>query len=167
MDAMEVILTRRSIRKYRSETISKETVDDLLKAAMSAPSATNKRPWHFIIISNREILDVIPSFHPYAAMLQQSSLAIAVCGDTEVQPDFWIQDCAAATENILLAAHAKGLGAVWLAIYPRAPRIKGLQDILHIPPHIIPLSLVSLGYPAEIKQPGNHYDQSKIHYNDW
>lgn len=167
MEALEAIYTRRSIRKYRPETIPQDLIEALLKAAMSAPSATNKQSWHFVVITDREKLESIPHFHPYSNMLLQAPLAIVVCGDTEAQPDYWVQDCAAATENILLAAHAKGLGGVWLAIYPREPRIKGLQDMLGLPDHIIPLSLVSLGYPSETKSPSHRYDESKIHINQW
>jgi nitroreductase len=167
MEALEAIYTRRSVRKYRPEMVPKEIIENLLKAAMSAPSATNRQPWHFVVITQREKLDSIPQFHPYSNMLFQAPLAIAVCGDTLVQPDFWSQDCAAATQNILLAAHAQGLGGVWLAIYPREPRIKGLQSMLNLPEHIVPLSLISLGYPLETKSPSNRYDETKVHFNQW
>jgi nitroreductase len=167
MDAMEAILSRRSIRKYSGEAISEATVLDLLKAAMSAPSAHNAQPWHFIIIDDRQTLDKIPQFHPYSAMLREAQLAIAVCGDTQVQPAFWVQDCAAATENILLAAQAKGLGAVWLAVYPREERTQGLINLLGLPDNITPLSIVSLGYPGEKKAPADRYTEAKIHRNHW
>lgn len=167
MELMEAILTRRSIRRFRAESISEETITELLRAAMSAPSATNKQPWHFIIISERNQLDLVPKFHPYSSMLEQARAAIAVCGDVVEQPNYWVQDCSAATQNILLAAHAKGLGAVWLGIYPRETRIKGLQQMLNLPDHIIPLSLVALGYPNEKKSPSDRYDQSKVHINYW
>jgi nitroreductase len=167
MELMEAILTRRSIRRFRAESISQETITELLRAAMSAPSATNKQPWHFVIISERNQLDLIPKFHPYSSMLKQARVAIAVCGDVVEQPNYWVQDCSAATQNILLAAHAKGLGAVWLGIYPRETRVKGLQQMLNLPDHIIPLSLVALGYPDEKKSPSDRYDQSKVHINYW
>jgi nitroreductase len=167
MEALEAILSRRSIRQYRSDLVPEEIITDILKAAMNAPSATNKQPWHFVIITSRETLDIIPEFHPYASMLRQAPVAIAVCGDTKEQPDFWVQDCSAASQNILLAAHAKGLGAVWLAVYPREQRVQELQNILNLPVHIVPMSLIAIGYPAENKSPANRFDRSKIHLNQW
>jgi nitroreductase len=167
MDAFEAILSRRSIRKYQPREVPEVIVNDLLKAAMSAPSASNKQPWHFILITDRELLINVTEFHPYSEMLRQAQLAIAVCGDTIVQPDYWIQDCAAATQNILLAAHAKGLGGVWLAIYPREPRIQGLRKMFNIPNNIYPLSLVALGFPDEMKSPVDRYDQTRVHLNGW
>ena len=167
MDAMEAILSRRSIRKYTGEAVPKGLVDELLKAAMSAPSASNQQPWHFIIIDERSILNKIPEFHPYSSMLGQAALAIAVCGDSASQPVFWVQDCSAATENILLAAHAKGLGAVWLAIHPYAERVQGIRKMLALPENIVPLCLVSIGHPNEQKPPGQRYDPAKVHRNSW
>jgi nitroreductase len=167
MEALEAILTRRSIRKYMAKRIPKDIIFELLKAAMSSPSASNKQPWHFIIITKRLTLNRIPDFHPYSSMLKHAPAAIAICGDILVQPDYWVQDCSAATENILLAAHAKGLGAVWLAIYPREPRILALRNLLKLPENIIPMSLVALGYPIENKLPANRFNQTKIHQNIW
>jgi nitroreductase len=167
MDAMEAILSRRSIRKYTSETISDEIVTELLEAAMSGPSAHNGQPWSFVVITERKILDAVPSFHPYASMLKNSPLTIAVCGDSKLQPLFWEQDCSAATENILLAANALGLGAVWLAIHPYEERVGGLRKLLVLPENVIPLCLVSVGYPNEQKPPGQRYDPAKVHHNGW
>ncbi len=169
MEAMKAILSRRSIRRYTSKEIPEELIKDLLKAAMSAPSAGNQQPWQFVVINDRTILDEIPKFHPYAQMLTQAPVAILVCGDLkrETHRGYWIQDCSAATQNILLAAHAKGLGAVWLGIYPREERVKGMRKLLNIPEQVIPFSLISIGYPAEQKPPSNRYDESRIHYNTW
>jgi len=167
MEAMEAILSRRSIRKYTENIVPQELVTELLKSAMSAPSATNRQPWHFVVICDRNILDKIPEFHPYADALFLAPIAIAVCGDSSLQSAFWIQDCAAASENILLAAHATGLGAVWLSIYPREERVQGLRNLLGLPENIIPLSLISIGYPAERKSPVNRFNPDKIHYNYW
>ncbi len=167
MDAMEAILSRRSIRRYTAETISPEVIEELLKAAMAAPSAYNVQPWRFIVIDDHQILDVIPEFHPYAGMLPQAQLAIAVCGDTLVQPDRWMLDCSTAAQNILLAAHARGLGAVWVGVYPVSERMKEIQNLLNLPDHILPLCLISLGHPQENKAPSNHYDPAKIHKNQW
>jgi nitroreductase len=169
MDVFEAILTRRSIRKYKKKQISDEIIQNLLKAAFSAPSAGNQQPWHFIIIDDRSILNVIHTFHPSAKMLMDADKAILVCGDVHLEKfkGYWMIDCAAATENILLAAHGLGLGACWLGIYPREGRVAGMRKLLHLPTHIIPFSLISLGYPAEEKQNEERYNTSRIHYNKW
>src|SRR5512144_358557 len=154
MDAMEVILSRRSIRQYMPKAVPESLVTELLKAAMSAPSAGNEQPWHFVGLRDRAILDAIPKFHPYSAMVKQASVAIVVCGDLtrEKFKGFWVQDCSAATENLLLAATARGLGAVWTALYPMEERVAGVRKLLELPEHVVPLSLVPLGWPVE--QPG-------------
>ena len=169
MDAFDAILSRRSIRNYTEQPVSDELTNELLKAAMSAPSAGNEQPWHFVIINQREILDEIPKLHPYSQMLKQAPLAILVCGDATLEKykGYWVQDCSAATENILLAAQAKGLGAVWLGVYPLEDRIAGLRKLLNIPDHVTPLALVSIGYPAEQKPRSNRFDASRIHNNGW
>jgi len=169
MDTMETILTRRSIRKYIKKPVSRETIKELLEAGMSAPSAGNEQPWHFIVIDDPKILKEIPSFHNHAQMLNDASLAILVCNDKRLEKhgEMWIQDCSAATENILLAINSKELGAVWLGIYPREERINGMRKLLNIPEHIIPFSLISIGYPAEQKPLEDRYAASRIHQNKW
>jgi nitroreductase len=169
MDALEAILSRRSIRRYTGQPVSGEQVEELLKAGMSAPSAGNQQPWQFIVITDRKLLAEIPRFHPYASMLPHAKVAILVCGDLQAEwfQGYWVQDCSAATENILIAAHAMGLGAVWLGIYPREERVKALQKLLNLPEHIVPLSLISIGYPAEKKPPADRFDPSRIHHNGW
>ena len=169
MDAMQAILTRRSIRIYTPETVPDELIDEILYAAMAAPSAGNGQPWHFVVIRDRQLLDEIPHLHPYAEMARSASVAILVCGQTgqEKHPGFWVQDCSAATQNILLAAHALGLGAVWVGVFPREERVKGFMQLLGIPEEITPLSLIPIGYPAESKSPSNRYDSSRIHPNRW
>jgi len=169
MELMDAIMSRRSIRNYAKKPLSEQDVQDLLKAAMAAPSAGNCQPWHFLVINDHAVMDKIPEFHPHAKMLHDASLAIAVCWDREKElaDGYGIQDCAAAIENILLAAHAKGLGAVWLGIFPREQRINALKKLLGLPENIMPLSVVSIGYPAETKPPADRFDESKIHYNRW
>ena len=169
MDAMDAILSRRSIRKYTEQPVSDEIVKELLEAAMSAPSAGNEQPWHFVVIKEREILDEIPAFHPYSQMLRHAPVAILVCGDETLEKyqGYWVQDCSAATQNILLAAQAKGLGAVWLGVYPIEDRVANLRKLLGIPEHVIPFSLISIGYPAEQKPRSARYDDSRIHHNQW
>ena len=139
MDAFEAILSRRSIRKYNKKPVSDQIIKKLLEAAMSAPSAGNEQPWHFININDPQILSKIPSFHNHGQMLKEASIAILVCSDTHLDKHngMWIQDCSAATENILIAVQAEGLGAVWLGIFPREERINGLCKLLSIE---IPLS---------------------------
>jgi nitroreductase len=169
MDAFDAILTRRSIRKYKKKTISDEILQNLLQAAFSAPSAGNQQPWHFVILDDRKILNVIHTFHPSAKMLTEADKAILVCGDLHLEKfkGYWMIDCAAATENILLAAHSLGLGACWLGIYPREGRVAGMRKLLQLPTHIIPFALISLGYPAEIKAREERYNTSQIHQNKW
>ena len=169
MDAMEAILSRRSIRRYTDKPVPEEIIKELLEAAMSAPSASNEQPWQFVIINDHHILDEIPRFHPYAHMLKEASWAIAVCGDInlEAMKGYWVQDCSAATQNILVAAHAMGLGAVWLGVYPREERVKQVQKLLGLPEHVLPLCFISIGYPAEQKPPSNRYNESRVHHNHW
>lgn len=170
MDAMDILFSRRSIRKYTSKTVPEDVLRDILEAAMSAPSAGNQQPWHFIVIDDRKILDEVPSFHPHSLMIREAGVAILVCGDPtlEKHSGYWVQDCAAATENLLLAVHAKGLGAVWLGIYPREERVSNLRKLLAMPDHVIPFSLVPIGCPAESRPPKpDRYNALKIHHNHW
>ena len=169
MEAMDAILSRRSIRKYTEQPVSDEAIHELLKAAMSAPSAGNQQPWQFLVIRERSILDEIPKYHPYSAMLKEASVAILVCGDlkSEKHKGYWVQDCSAATQNLLVAAQAKGLGAVWLGVYPREDRVAGIRKVLGLPEHIVPLSLIPVGYKGEEKPPANRYDPSRVHHDGW
>jgi nitroreductase len=166
---MNSLFRRRSIRHYTKEPIKPESIELLLKAAMAAPSAGNQQPWHFIVIQDRRILEEIPNLHPYAQMVMEAPLAILVCGDlsSEKHPGFWVQDCSAATENILIEACELGLGAVWVGVYPNEQRVTALSKLVSLPEKIIPLSLVPIGYPAEHKQPSGRYDESRVHQNSW
>ncbi len=169
MEALEAIFSRRSIRLYTPKPVSRTLIEEILKAAMSAPSAGGERPWHFIVITDRAILDEIPQFHPYAGMLKQAHAAILVCGDPtlEKHKGYWVLDCAAATQNMLLAAHAKGLGSVWCGVYPTEDRVMNLRRLLGMPQHVVPFSLIPLGFPAEIKQAQDRFDGSRVHDNGW
>ena len=169
MDALEAISGRRSIRKYTADPVSEEAVETLLRAAMSAPSANDEQPWHFVVIRDRALLDQIPAFHQYAKMLTEAATAILICGDQKSAGHlgYLIQDCSAATENLLIAAHAAGLGAVWLGIYPREPRIQGIRDLLGLPPHIMPVALVAIGHPGERKPPSNRFKKDRVHLDHW
>ena len=168
MEAMEAILTRRSIRRYTSQKVSDELIKEILQAAMSAPSTGNGQPWHFVLIDDRKILEEVPKFHHYASMLKGAPMALLVCVDRTVNHEgFIVQDGSAATENLLLAAHAKGLGAVWLGIYPLEERIAGMKKLVSLPDHILPLALVSIGYPAEKIPARDRYKPSRVHKNRW
>ena len=166
---MEAILSRRSIRKYSPQPVSEELVKELLEAAMSAPSAGNEQPWHFIVMKDRRTLDEVPKYHPYSQMVREAPLAILVCCDLHLDrhDGMWVQDCSGATENLLIAAQAKGLGAVWLGVYPRQERITGLRNLLSIPEHVIPFALIPICYPAEHKPRANRYIISRVHENRW
>lgn len=169
MDALETIRTRRSIRSYTAEPVPADLIREILGAAMQAPSAGNQQPWHFVVIADRRIREEIPTFHPYAQMVRDAPVVIAVCGDLHLESykGYWVQDCSAATENILLAAHAKGLGAVWVGIYPKEDRVKRLQKLLDLPAHVVPLALVPMGFAAERVPPANRFDPSRIHHDRW
>ena len=170
MEILNGILTRRSVRKYTDAIIPQEKAEELLKYGMYAPSARNKQPWHFVLINNKETFLKIEEFHPYSKMLKHAQWGIVVCGDEQLAhtPDYVPVDCAAATQNILLAAHGMDMGAVWLGIYPRPERMAAMKELLGLPPHIYAFSLISLGYPAqdEIKQP-ERFMPEKIHINKW
>ncbi len=168
MDAMHAILSRRSIRGYTSDPVSEDTVSALLRAAMGAPTAGNE-PWHFVVVRDRRILDEIPRFHHHAQMLKQAQVGLVICGDPTLEhlKGRWVLDCAAATQNILIAANALGLGACWVGIYPVEERIQALRDLVGIPGHVIPLSMVSLGHPAEKKDPPDRFRVERIHRDRW
>ena len=166
-DLIQTILERRSIRKYTAEPVSEQAIQTLLEAAMAAPSASNRKPWQFVVVTRRETLDALAEAHAHGKMLFEAPLCISVCGDLTEMERFWVQDCSAATENLLLAAVALGLGAVWLGVYPRDERVDAVRRILHLPDHIIPLNLISIGHPAEEKQPRTQYDAIRVHRGGW
>jgi len=169
MDTFDAIFSRRSVRQYTAKVVPDALVTELLKAAMAAPSAGNEQPWQFIVVRDRAILDEIPKFHPYSAMVKHASVAILVCGDLTLEKykGFWVQDCSAATENLLLAATAKGLGAVWTAVYPMEDRVAGMRKLLNLPEHIMPLSLVPIGYPASLPSAADRFNVARIRRDRW
>ena len=166
---IDAILMRRSIRRYSSEPVNKSDIDLLLTAAMYAPSARNEQPWHFIVIDDRSLLEQIRRVHPYASMLSGAPLAILVCGDEklELSKGYWPVDCSAATQNMLLAAHALGLGAVWLGVYPRRERQSDIRKIFNLPAHVQPFALISIGHPAEEKGVPERFKEDRIRWNNW
>lgn len=167
--AIENIMTRTSIRQYKDQPVEQEKIDVMLKAAMAAPTAVNLQPWHFIVITDKQVIDQLAGPRPTNAPLM-----IAVCGDTDKTsmpdgkgklPDFWVQDVSAATENLLLAAHALGLGAVWTGVYPVMERTAEVANVLNCPKNIIPLAVVRIGYPDEAPAPKDKFKQENISYN--
>jgi nitroreductase len=166
---MDAIYKRRSIRKFTGERVPEEVITELIKAGMNAPSAGNQQPWQFVIIDDRKLLNEIPKFHPYSQMLREAPVAILVCGDTglEKHEGYWVQDCSAAVENILLEIADRGYGGVWLGVYPRAERVEGVRKLLGIPEGIIPFALIALGRPAEEKPRKNEFNKERIRHNTW
>ncbi|MCZ7664793.1 MAG: nitroreductase family protein [Thermoleophilia bacterium] len=170
--AYDLLLSRRSIRRYEDRLVPDELVTRLLEAAMAAPSASNEQPWHFVVISRRELLDELSERHPYAGMLREAPLCIVPCGDLDLVPEgvsgeYWVQDVAAATQNLLLAATALGLGTVWCGVHPRPERVDMVREVLGIPSRIVPLCLVPVGYPAEQKPPRTQFDPARVHRDGW
>lgn len=167
-NTIEAIYNRRSIRKYDKERpVERKKLEQLIRAAMYAPTARNLQPWHFIIITEREVLDRIPSIHPYAKMVHQASAAILVCGDRSKEPNdiYLAKNCSAATQNILLEAYALGIGSVWLGVFGREERMKNLSSLFNLPEDIVPISLIALGYPDEIKSMPDRFQKNLIDEN--
>jgi nitroreductase len=170
METLEAIYSRRSIRIFRQAPVEADKIETLLKAAMHAPSALNEQPWRFVVINDRSRFEGIMRVYPYAGMLKSAPLAILVCGDIrqEKAAGNWVLDCSAATQNMLLSAHAIGLGAVWSGIYPEQDRMKALTDMFHLPPEVIPFALVAVGYPgAEPPPPPERFHIDRVCLNDW
>ena len=164
-----MIAERTSVRRYENREVPDEAVEKLLRAAMCAPTAINLQPWEFIVVKDKTTLAQLAAANRYGGMIAQAPLAIVVCGDTlqeaSGQPNkWWMLDCSAATENILLTATAQGLGAVWTAAYPHEDRIAAVRKILSIPERYVPLCVVPVGYPADpTARPKDKWRPSKIH----
>lgn len=165
-DAIENILSRKSVRKYLPKPVEKEKVQLLLKAGMAAPSGKDTRPWEFVVVTDRIALDSMAAALPYAKMLTGTPVAIVVCGDT-TKSSYWYLDCSAATQNILLAAEALGLGAVWTAAYPYDDRMDVVSKYTALPQHVKPLCVIPVGYPAMPHSPKDKWDETKVHENKY
>ncbi len=163
------ILTRRSVRKFTSQEVDEDQLVALLKAAMSAPSAGNQQPWHFIVVKDFETRKKLAAAHPYAKMVIDAPVAVVVCGDPSLEKfsGYWMQDCSAATQNLLLAAHSMGLGAVWTGVFPEGERIKTIQEILKIPEGIFPFSMIPIGYAAEEAIVESRLMPERVHEESW
>lgn len=164
--ALETIFSRTSIRTYQDRTVEPQKIELLLRAAMSAPSGKDQRPWEFVVVNERPILDSLAAALPYAKMLAQAPCAVIVCG-SPARSSYWYLDCSAAAENILLAAHSLGLGGVWTAAYPYAERMEAVRSNLALPEGILPLCVIPIGYPAAVGEPKRKFDAGRIHYNGW
>jgi nitroreductase len=169
VDALDCLFTRRSIRKYAPGPVDPALIDTALKAAMAAPSAGNAQPWHFVLVTERDILDKIPEFHPYAAMVRQAQAGILVCADPSLEkhPGYWVIDCSAAAQNLLLALHAQGLGAVWVGVYPQQERVEKFRQLLNIPQSVIPHSFIPIGLPDQPSDRADRHKPERIHRNRW
>jgi nitroreductase len=166
-DLLDLMYTRRSIREYTDEPVTDDQVEAILRAAMAAPSARDSRPWHFVVVRKRNLLDKLSGVHKYAYMLEKAPVAIVVCGDQEISERQWVGDTCAATQNLLLAATALGLGGVWISLYPKKKYQKYVRDLLDIPDHIGVLCLVAVGQPAEQKKKRTLYDPERVHQDEW
>ncbi len=169
MDAIEAIKTRRSVRSFTEEPVDEATVKLLLEAAMDAPSAHHEEPWHLVVVTDRAMLDKIAAANHYAAMAARAPLAIVVCGDSKLDagPGFWPQDCAAATQNLLLAAHALGLGAVWTGAYPHDEIVAKYRALFDLPAGVYPLSLVVIGHTTVRCEEKPRFRGDRVHRNVW
>ena len=171
LDAVTAILTRRSIRDYTPHPVPEELIKLLVEAGMSAPSAFNERSTEFVVINDRKVLDEIAKINPKSLQLKKATVIIVVCGNQAKEKNkgqgYWQLDGAVASENILIAAHAVGLGAVWTAIYPYPDRIPKVQKLLNLPEQVIPLNIIPIGYPAEQKMRENRFDPARLHTNKW
>jgi len=169
MDVLEAIFTRRSIRRFTGQPVAEEDLKTILRAGFQAPSAHNYQPWGFVIVRDKNTIESIAQFHPYAKMLPQAGCGIVVCGDKEKQEmtGFLVADCSAAIQNMLLAAHGLGLGAVWCGLYPVSELTKATAKILSLPSSIVPVGMVVVGHKNEQKKPVDRYDESKVHFEQW
>lgn len=169
MDVLEAIAARRSIRKYTQESVSQEQIRELLKSAMMAPSARNEQPWHFIVILQESMRKELAKTSPYTHMAANAPLNIVVAGDMneEKAPQMWVQDCAAATQNLLLAATGLGLGAVWCGVHPVEERVAHIRKTLKLPENIVPFNLICIGVPAESPSAKGAYAPERVHHEIW
>jgi nitroreductase len=166
---MDAIFKRRSVRKYTNRDVADEIVKKVLAAGMSAPSAGNERPWHYIVVKDKTALSKIAECSPYARAAAEAPLAILVCADLSLEKHkgYWVQDCSAAAENMLVEVVSLGLGAVWLGVYPVEDRVNYLRKYFALPEQIVPFALLPIGYPGQEITAPDRYDQSRVHYDKW
>lgn len=165
---MDAVFNRRSIRKYKATPVEKEKIDAILRAAMYAPTAMNRRPWHFVVCDDREMINALHESHPSSGMLETAPVCIAVCCEIALGADgYWMQDCAAATQNILLSACELGLGTCWMGVASRQDREKAVASVLNLPSGVLPFCLIALGYPDEQKPMPDRFVPERVHNNKW
>lgn len=169
---IDCIMTRASVRSYTSEQVPDSMITTILRAGMAAPTAANQQPWHFVVVTEPSLKDSITAAFEYTKMVEGCSFAVVVCGDMDrlfegdmADGGFWVEDCSAASENMLLAAHAMGLGGVWCGIYPLRDREQRLRGILNLPFNLTPLNVMAFGYPAQTPAPKDKWAPEKVHYN--
>ena len=169
-DTLKSIFNRTSVRRFTSKEVDRETLLLLAKCGMAAPSANNKQPWFIIIVTEKQLLKALGDQLPYAKMAHEAAAAMVVCGNLEIDPvgnekGYWVQDCSAATENILIAAVSLGLGTVWTAAFPNADRISTVKNILNLPDHLVPLNVIPLGYPEGTTRPKEKWNEGGFRFN--
>ena len=169
MDAMTAIRTRRSVRSFTGQPVSEKQILELLGAAMAAPSAGNEQPWSFVVVRDSTTLEQVSSINKSVGYAKKASLGILVCGDLTLDRHhgFWIQDVSAATQNLLLAAHALGLGAVWTGVYPSEERTGGFRKLFALPENIVPVAFVVIGHPLNTPAPQNRFRADRVHHERW
>lgn len=169
MDNYELLISRRSIREFTTEIPSHETLIKCIRAAMYAPSARNQQPWQFMIIDDRNVMDKLSEVSENLRLIKILPVIIGVFADStfDKTPNYWVQDCAAATQNILLAAHALEIGSVWMGVYPREDRYIPVKQVLNLPENITPFSFVGIGYPIEKPILPERFHPERIKYNEW
>ena len=165
-EQLRIIFARRSIREYTDQPVSEADITSLLEAGMAAPSGMNRRPWHLVVVTDRQTIGAIAAAPPYSRTLGGAALVIVVCGDPSIS-GWWLQDCTLATENILIAVAGLGLGAVFLGCHGKAEREQPIRQVLSIPEEIGLASVLCIGHPAEEKEPRTQYDPTRIHRNKW
>lgn len=172
-ETLNTIFARKSVRAYDpTREVTYAQLETLVRAGMAAPTAMDRRPWEFVVVTERAGLDELAGVLEYGKMLFAAKAAIVVCGNMEqtipgTAGEFWVQDCSAATENILLAAESIGLGAVWVGVYPEVKRVERVRAALGIPATVTPLNVISIGYPQGGDKPKDKYDPAKIHKDKW
>ena len=166
-NVLDLIYSRQRVRDFTDAPVSDDQMEAMLKAAMAAPSVQDRRPWHFVVVRKRKMLDKLARVHKYAYMLEKAPLAVVVCGDQKVSEKYWVEDGCVATQNLLLAAKALGLGGVWISLYPKKKPLRAVRELLDIPDHVGVLRILALGTPAEEKQIGTKFDSERVHQEEW
>lgn len=168
---IQTIHNRKSVRRFTEKKVSKEDLQTIMKAGMAAPSGHDKRPWVFIAITDRSIMEELHKELPWASGLKESTAAIVVCGDIDKvdsrNPEFWITDTSAATQNMLLTIESMGLGGVWCTLFPGEDRMQYARDVLNLPQNMMPMCVIPIGYPQGIEKAKDKYDASLIHWEKW